>query len=127
MSLRAAIVVGAAALGVAAVLFQTKVQVVGIERELVSLRRDIGEDFWKIRALEAEVAHLTSPDRVTGLASALGMEPARQERIVSIEELGFADHLRMAGQKMLVDLEPGQTIELLFRPMVAATKRVPAR
>ena len=126
MSVRAAIVVGAAALGVAAVLFQIKVQVVAMERKLVVLRKEINEDYWKIRSLEAEIAHLTQPDRVIGLAASQGLEPARLERIVTVEELGFADHLRLAGQKLLVDLEEGQTVELLFRPMPAATRKARA-
>lgn len=123
MTIKAVLVVGAAALGVAAVLFQVKVQVVGIERELARLRQEIEDDFWKIRSLEAEVAHLTLPDRVTRLAQTLAMEPGRVERILTIDELGFADHLRLAGQKLQVDIDEGARIELLFRPMPTVVTR----
>lgn len=123
MTVRAAIVVGGVALGVAAILFQIKVQVVAIERELVKLTKEIQDDYWKKRGLEAEVAHLTQPDRVTHLAGPLGLEPARHDRIITIDELGFADHLRLAGQRLLIDLDEGEKVELLFRPMTTSIKR----
>lgn len=64
----------------------------GRERtEISTIERQIADEQRRIRLLDAEVAHLESPERISGLATAhLGLRPVAQGREITVEQLQMA-------------------------------------
>ncbi len=126
MSSRAAIALGAAALCAAMAVFELKRVVRERERELAALDRAIAEERDRIRTLRADLAWLTRPERIATQARQLGLEPARIDRLVRAEDLPDATALLFAGRSLLVELDPGQLVELRFKPWLG-TQPSPTR
>lgn len=119
MSLKPAIVVGAAALVLAMAVFELKLAVHERERELARLQRAIAEERARIRTLRADLAWLTRPERIATQARQLGLEPARIDRLVRVRDLPDATALLFAGRSLTVELDPGEAVELRFKPIAA--------
>lgn len=117
MSFKPALAVGAAALCVAMAVFELKRVVHERERELAALERAIAEEKARIRTLRADLAWLTRPERIATQARQLGLEPARIDRMVRVEDLPDATALLFAGRSLTVELDPGELVELRFRPI----------
>lgn len=126
MSSRAAFALGAAALVAAMAVFELKRVVRERERELAALERAIAEERARIRTLRADLAWLTRPERIATQARQLGLEPARIDRIVRTEDLPDATALLFAGRSLLVELDPGELVELRFKPF-RSPEPVPTR
>lgn len=118
MSLKPALALGTAALLVAMAVFELKRVVRERERELVELERAIEAERARLRTLRADLAWLTRPERVATQARQLGLEPARIERVVRVEDLPDATALLFAGRSLTVELVAGEAIELRFKPLV---------
>ncbi len=117
MSPKPAFLLGAAALAVAMAVFELKRVVRERERELARLERAIAQERDRIRTLRADLAWLTRPERLTTQAGQLGLEPARVERFVRVDELPDATALLFAGRSLTVPIEAGEAIELRFKPV----------
>lgn len=67
-----------------------KNQVQTLERQLVSINRDIQEDIKTIHVLKAEWSHLNSPARLRKLAlKHISLNPVRAEQIINYSALPF--------------------------------------
>lgn len=119
MRLRPTIALGGVVLVVAMAVFQLKFVVRERERELAVTRRAIEEERWRIRTLHADWAWLTRPERIVAQARQLGLEPMRSDLLVRVADLPDATALAFAGRTLTVELDPGQAIELRFKPISA--------
>ncbi len=119
MNPRPVIALGGAALLVAMAVFQLKFVVRERERELAATRRAIQEERWRIQTLHADWAWLTRPERIVAQARQLGLEPIRAERMARVADLPDAAVLAFAGRTLTVELDPGQAVELRFKPATA--------
>lgn len=79
-----------------------KNQVQTLERQLVSINRDIQEDIKTIHVLKAEWSHLNSPARLRKLAlKHISLNPVRAEQIINYSALPFEYENNDANRRLL--------------------------
>ena len=98
---------------VAAGVFHLKYAVVGLEREVSLLQRQIEEERWLLRLRRADLAYLTRPDRLARQAAQLHLHPARSSQLVELDQIGSRAQLELARNPLVVMLPSGQSGALL--------------
>lgn len=79
-----------------------KNQVQTLEKQLVSINRDIQEDIKTIHVLKAEWSHLNSPSRLRKLAlKHISLNPVRAEQIINYSALPFEYENNGANRRLL--------------------------
>jgi hypothetical protein len=110
--------IGATALAAiaAVIVFEMKGNVRDVEREIASIRRDIGEATWRLQTLKADYAFLTRPERIGRQAAQLGMVPGTATEMVSVEGIARDMQLLFEDKIVLVHLPDGKELALRFKP-----------
>lgn len=79
-----------------------KNQVQNLEKELVSINRDIQDDIKTIHVLKAEWSHLNSPARLRKLAlKHISLNPIKAEQIINYSALPFEYENNDASRRLL--------------------------
>ena len=115
--LRQALVAIVLIVAAAAAVFQLSYAVVGLERQLASLRHELDNERWVVRTRKADLAYLTRPERLAQQAEQLGLRPARAAQIVELDRIGNRAEVLLSGIGIPVTLPSGTEAELRLRPM----------
>ncbi|MFO1068725.1 MAG: hypothetical protein U1E14_09395 [Geminicoccaceae bacterium] len=115
--LRQALVAVLLIVAAAAAVFQLSYAVVGLERQLTQLRRELDNERWLVRTRKADLAYLTRPERLAQQAEQLGLHPARAAQIVDVDRIGNRAEVMLSGIGIPVTLPSGTAAELRLRPM----------
>lgn len=104
----------------AAAVFHLSYLVVDLERQLVSVKREIEEERWRLRTSRADLAYLTRPGRLAQQAEQLGLHPAKGQQIVQVEAIGSRVQVELARNPLALTLPSGGEAVLMIRPLPGA-------
>ena len=76
-----------ATLSVAGSLYKIKYDTRGLQREAMSLRREIVDEQRQLQILKAEWSYLTRPAQIDKFASTLELKPLKPQQILSFRDL----------------------------------------
>lgn len=96
MSVRYSIAALALAIAAAGTVYQLKYAVRDLERSLARLERQVDDETWRIRTLEADLAFLTRPERLALQAPQLGLVPVTPSAFARIEDIPRQDEIPVA-------------------------------
>ncbi len=121
---RASIVAGFCAMLAAMLVFHLKYKVLGLERELTSVQKEVVSETWRLRTLRAELAYLSRPERLAMQAKQLGMHPAGAEALTSVPEIAKLYDRSLSGLSLAVVLPSGNQVQLAVKPRPPAVPPV---
>ncbi len=113
---RTSIVAGFCAMLAATLVFHLKYKVLGLERELTSVQKDVVSETWRLRTLRAELAYLSRPERLAMQARQLGLHPAGAEALTSVPEIARLYDRSLSGLSLAVVLPSGNQVQLAVKP-----------
>ena len=113
---RTSIVAGFCAMLAAMLVFHLKYKVLGLERELTSVQKDVVSETWRLRTLRAELAYLSRPERLAMQAKQLGLHPAGAEALTSVPEIAKLYDRSLSGLSLAVVLPSGNQVQLAVKP-----------
>ena len=100
-------------------LFNVKYAVVASESEISRIEQEIEAEYWRLRTLEADWAHLVRADRLAAQARALGMAPVTLDRVVEAAQIGDYRLLQLARQPRPAELPEGAQLQFRVKPVTA--------
>lgn len=121
---RASIVAGFCAMLAAMLVFHLKYKVLGLERELTSVQKEVVSETWRLRTLRAELAYLSRPERLAMQAKQLGMHPAGADALTSVPEIAKLYDRSLSGLSLAVVLPSGNQVQLAVKPRPPAVPPV---